>query len=61
MTFTIDKDFIHVNVAGQKGRLRIIVESFQVIRDPLYGFLGHTIENAEPQWRTIDLRMVKGG
>ena len=59
-TFTIDKDFIHVNVAGQKGRLRIIVESFQVIRDPLYGFLGHTIDNPEPQWRTIDLRMVKG-
>jgi Protein of unknown function (DUF1553)/Protein of unknown function (DUF1549)/Planctomycete cytochrome C len=59
-TFTIDKDFIHVNVAGQKGRLRIIVESFQVIRDPLYGFLGHTIDTPEPQWRTIDLRLVKG-
>ncbi len=59
-TFTIDKDYIHVNVAGQKGRLRIIVESFQVIRDPLYGFLGHTIDYPEPQWRTIDLRMVKG-
>ncbi len=59
-TFTIDKDFIHVNVAGQKGKLRIIVESFQVIRDPLYGFLGHTIDNPEPQWRTINLRMVKG-
>ncbi len=59
-TFTIDKDFIHVNVAGQKGRLRIIVESFQVIRDPLYGFLGHTIDDLEPRWRTIDLRMVKG-
>ncbi len=59
-TFTIDKDYILVNVAGQRGRLRIIVESFQVIRDPLYGFLGHTIDNPEPQWRTIDLRMVKG-
>ncbi|MBB6049922.1 PSD1 and planctomycete cytochrome C domain-containing protein [Armatimonas rosea] len=59
-TFTIDKDFIHVNVAGQRGKLRIIVESFQVIRDPLYGFLTHTIDNPEPGWRTIDLRMVKG-
>ncbi|HVK04850.1 MAG TPA: PSD1 and planctomycete cytochrome C domain-containing protein [Armatimonadaceae bacterium] len=59
-SFTIDGDFLHLKVSGQRGRLHVIVENFLVIRDPIYGPLAQTIDDAKPGWRTIDLRLWKG-
>ena len=60
-TFTLDRDFLHLRVRGQKGRLHLIVEGFQVIRDPLYGPLQRTLDDPAPRWVTIDVRAWKGG
>ncbi len=59
-TFTLEKDFLHLRVRGEKGRVHLIVEGFQVIRDPLYGPLQRTVENPESRWVTVDMRSWKG-
>ncbi len=59
-TFTIDKDFLRLRLSGQQGRVHIIVENFQLIRDPIYGPLSFTVDNANPEWRTVDLKLWKG-
>ena len=59
-TFTLDKDFLHLRVWGKQARVHLIVESFQVIRDPIYGPLQHGIGNPTPQWITINLKLWKG-
>ena len=59
-TFTIDKDFLHLRLAGQGGRISVVVDNFMMIRDPLYGVLGQGVDNPSLQWRTIDLKTWKG-
>jgi hypothetical protein len=59
-TFTIDRDFLHLRLAGQKGRVHIIVENFELIRDPIYGPLSWTVDSAAPAWHSVDMRLWKG-
>ncbi|MGC4043758.1 MAG: PSD1 and planctomycete cytochrome C domain-containing protein [Armatimonas sp.] len=59
-TFTLDKDYVHVRVRGNKGRVHLIVEGFQVIRDPLYGPLQQTVDGGKSRWVTIDVKFWKG-
>jgi hypothetical protein len=59
-TFTIDRDYLHLRLTGRKGRVHIVVESFGLIRDPIYGPLSWTVDNAVPAWRPVDMRLWKG-
>jgi cytochrome c553 len=59
-SFTIDRDYLHLRLAGKGGRVHLVVENFQVIRDPIYGPLTFGLDNERPAWRTIDLRLWKG-
>jgi hypothetical protein len=52
-TFTIDKPYLHVAVAGHGGRVRLVVDGFPVIRDPIYGSLRRIVNNLEPEWLTF--------
>jgi hypothetical protein len=59
-TFVIDKDFLHLRIAGQKSRIHLVVDNFLLIRDPICGPLFQYVDDPRPQWRTVDLRMWKG-
>lgn len=58
--FPIDKRYLHVRVQGAGARLNIVVENFNVIRDPIYGSLKHNIKSDKPAWITVDLKMWQG-
>ncbi len=59
-SFDIDQPFLHVYAQGQRARINIVVEGFQVIRNPIYGRLKQTINSPLPRWYTVDLRMWQG-
>ena len=59
-TFTISNRFIHVLAAGRESRLRVPVDNFTMIRDPIYGRLHRPLDHDELKWITIDVEMWKG-
>ena len=60
-TFTIDKPFLAVRVAGRDARARLILNGLQLIQDPIYGGLARGINHgSELHWMVFDLRMWKG-
>ena len=42
-SFTIESRFIHWLVAGRGGRINVVVDGFEKIRDPIYGALTRKI------------------
>ncbi len=58
--FIIDSDKIKVKASGVNGTIRIIVDNFQLIQDPLYGNLEKVIDN--PEWDNyyFNVSMLKG-
>jgi hypothetical protein len=71
-TFTVEKPYIHYrasrhHAAGaaprplKAGQLNLIVDGFQIIRDPLYGHLSLTVANDTPAgWYTQDVSKLAG-
>jgi hypothetical protein len=59
-TFTIDKDKLLIRAAGDTAMIRIIVDNFQLIQDPIYGGLEKKVTNGEMRDYLFDLTMVKG-
>ncbi len=58
--FVIEKDFIGVRALGQHASIRIIIDNFQLIQDPIYGELDIRVEQAEWQNYTVDVSPWKG-
>ncbi|MFT3879928.1 MAG: DUF1549 domain-containing protein [Gemmatales bacterium] len=59
-SFQIDQRYLHIQAAGFGSRIRIIVDGFNVVRDPIYGSLRKVINRPEARWYTFDLNMWKG-
>jgi cytochrome c553 len=59
-TLTLSKRYLHVRAAGVDSRLNVIVDNFNVIREPIYGGLKRPLKSAKPTWLTIDLKMWQG-
>lgn len=59
-TFVIEKRYLHVLAAGRASRIRVPVENFTMIRDPIYGGLRRTLDHDEFRWITIDAGMWRG-
>ncbi len=60
-TFTIDKPFLAVRIAGKAAHAQVILNGLQLIRDPIYGGLRKGIDHGEElRWLVFDLRMWKG-
>ncbi len=67
VTFTIEKPFIHYRAArcggreqpgliSKNGQIHLIVDGFQMVRDPLYGGLSRNIPKDQPmQWYRQDV------
>ena len=59
-TFTITKKYIHTYAAGRGGRINIVVEGFEKIRNPIYGGLTIGVDSEEPRTYTQDVGMWAG-
>jgi len=60
-TFTIEKPFLAIRVAGRNGRARVILNGLQLIQNPIYGGLAQPVNHGEElQWMVFDLTMWKG-
>lgn len=59
-TFALEKRYLHVRAAGVDSRLNVIVDNFNVIREPIYGGLKRPLKAEKPTWTTIDLKMWSG-
>jgi hypothetical protein len=60
-TFTIDKPYLAMRVAGREARARLILNGLQLIQAPIYGGLAQPINHGdELKWLVFDLRMWKG-
>ena len=60
-SFTIDHRFIHWRAAGKGGRLNVVIEGFEKIRDPIYGGLTVTVDTGDQtRWITQDVGMWLG-
>jgi hypothetical protein len=60
-TFAIDKSKIHFRTLGAKGQIHLIIDGYQLLREPIYGGLLIQVDKAEQlQWRSINVAMWKG-
>ncbi len=59
-TFTIEKPYLHVRLAGRGSRLRVVLAGFQLIRNPIYGHLKIELGHDQFRWYAIDLSKWPG-
>lgn len=59
-TFAIKQRYLHIEAAGWGGRIRVVVDGFNVIRDPIYGSLRKIVNEQKTRWYSFDLNMWKG-
>jgi hypothetical protein len=52
-TFTIDKKFVHVLVAGRGGRVNLVIDGYTLIMNPMYGKLSIAPASDRLVWQTI--------
>lgn len=58
--FEIAHDYITVRAAGRKSVARVVIDNFQLIRNPIYGGLEKNIDDPDMHDVQFDLRMWKG-
>jgi len=58
--FTLEKDYITVKARGTKSTIRLVVDNFQLIQNPIYGELEMKVNNKEWQEYIIDVSPYKG-
>lgn len=59
-TFTLEKDRLAVRAAGEGASIRIILDNFQLIQDPIHGRLKINVDEPEMKTYQIDVAMWKG-
>ena len=60
-TFVIDRPFLQIYAKGRGGRVNVVVDGFEKIRDPIYGPLTIGVDsNDHPRWHTMNLGMWRG-
>jgi hypothetical protein len=60
-SFTIDKSHVLYRVMGRDCHVNLIIDGYQLIRDPIYGGLTIQVNKAEQmEWRAMNVAMWKG-
>ncbi|MFO1078762.1 MAG: DUF1549 and DUF1553 domain-containing protein [Planctomycetota bacterium] len=54
-TFRLDQRYLHVRAAGRNSRVVVVVDGFQVVRDPIYGGLHQRVDRPYAHWLTFDV------
>ncbi|MRI00841.1 DUF1553 domain-containing protein [Kriegella sp. EG-1] len=58
--FILEKDFIGVKARGEHSSIRIIIDNFQMIQNPIYGELEHKIKDQNWKNYVFDISPWKG-
>jgi hypothetical protein len=58
--FILDKDFVGVRARGEKSIIRLVIDNFQLIQNPIYGELEMHVNNDQWQNYNIDVTPYKG-
>lgn len=58
--FILEKDYISVRARGKKGTIRLVIDNFQLIQDPIYGELEMRVDTEQWQNYTVDVSPWKG-
>lgn len=58
--FLVKHDSIAIRAAGMNGELRLIVDNFHLLQNPIYGGLNIVVEKEEMDTYYLDLSMVQG-
>lgn len=58
--FILDKDFIGIRARGEKSTIRLVIDNFQLIQNPIYGELEIAVNNGQWQNHVIDVTPWKG-
>lgn len=53
--FILEKNFIGVRARGKNSRIRIVIDNFQLIQDPIYGELEMKVDNRQWQNYIVDV------
>lgn len=59
-SFDLEHRYVHVRTAGHHSRLKLIVDGFHVVRDPIYGSLHRNVDDRQAHWVTFDCAMWQG-
>ncbi len=59
-TFTIDRRYLWIRAAGERARFNVVLEGFNLIRDPIYGGLRVHVDAEWPRWYRVDLSRWRG-
>ena len=59
-TFAIRERYLHVLASGENSRINIVIDNFNLIRNPIYGGLKKQLIHAEKRWITFDLNRWRG-
>ncbi|MGE3311051.1 MAG: PSD1 and planctomycete cytochrome C domain-containing protein [Limisphaerales bacterium] len=59
-TFMLDREFLHLRIAGSGSRFSVCVEGFPLLCSPIYGSLRQTVRNPNPHWVTLNVSQWKG-
>jgi hypothetical protein len=52
-SFTIEKNFVHLRVAGRNARVNLVIDGYTLIMNPMYGKLAVIPASDRPSWKTI--------
>lgn len=58
--FVLEHDYITVGAAGDQARIRVIMDNFHLIQNPIYGGLEVQVDTSAMQNYTFDLKMWRG-
>ncbi len=59
-TFAIEQRYLHVRAAGRHSRIKVVVDGFHLVRDPIYGNLHTSLDHPEARWLKFDLLPWQG-
>ena len=60
-TFSIAHKYAWFHVGGSGGQVRIIIDGFELIQEPIYGGLEFKVDSGETRtWRAVNLSMWQG-
>ncbi len=53
-TFLLAHRYVHVRTAGVGSRIKLVVDGFHLVRDPIYGALHRAVDDPNAHWVTFD-------
>ncbi len=59
-TFAIRERYLHVLASGENSRINVVIDNFNLIRNPIYGGLKKHLSHSEKRWITFDLNRWRG-